>query len=187
MLQSDKGLSSVRLAEALGVSQPTAWRMGHAIRLLTAQEHLLDGTVETDHFYLGGNPPKKRNVPPPGRGRKEKKKTAKTPILSMVQRPQSTEVGSPVGHARASVVADLSAVEASRVFGQELDLQANLMSDDWTAFAALGHNFSDHQTVNHSKDEYVRGAVHINSSEGFSSRDQTNRIRCFSSYQHGPC
>lgn len=27
-LQSDKGLSSVRLAEALGVSQPTAWRMG---------------------------------------------------------------------------------------------------------------------------------------------------------------
>lgn len=30
MLQSDKGMSSVRLAEALGVSQPTAWRMGHA-------------------------------------------------------------------------------------------------------------------------------------------------------------
>jgi transposase-like protein len=26
MLQSDKGLSSVRLAEILGVSQPTAWR-----------------------------------------------------------------------------------------------------------------------------------------------------------------
>ena len=34
MLQSDKGLSSVRLAEALGVSQPTAWRMGHALRLM---------------------------------------------------------------------------------------------------------------------------------------------------------
>ena len=28
ILQSDKGLSSVRLAEAIGVSQPTAWRMG---------------------------------------------------------------------------------------------------------------------------------------------------------------
>jgi len=32
ILQSDKGLSSLRLAEALGVSQPTAWRMGHALR-----------------------------------------------------------------------------------------------------------------------------------------------------------
>jgi transposase-like protein len=34
MLQSDKGISSIRLAEALGVSQPTAWRMGHALRLM---------------------------------------------------------------------------------------------------------------------------------------------------------
>jgi len=37
VLQSDKGVSSPRLAEALGVSQPTAWRMGHALRLLVAQ------------------------------------------------------------------------------------------------------------------------------------------------------
>ncbi|MBB4526463.1 UNVERIFIED_ORG: transposase-like protein [Rhizobium sophorae] len=32
LLQSDKGLSSVRLAETLGVSQPTAWRIGHALQ-----------------------------------------------------------------------------------------------------------------------------------------------------------
>lgn len=32
ILQSDKGISSVRLAEAIGVSQPTAWRVGHAPR-----------------------------------------------------------------------------------------------------------------------------------------------------------
>ena len=53
MLQSDKGLSSVRLAEALGVSQPTAWRMGHALRLMVAREMPLGGTVEIDEFYLG--------------------------------------------------------------------------------------------------------------------------------------
>lgn len=34
MLQSDKGISSIPPAEALGVSQPTAWHMGHALRLL---------------------------------------------------------------------------------------------------------------------------------------------------------
>jgi transposase-like protein len=48
LLQSDKGLSSVRLAETLGVSQPTAWRIGHALRLMVAREHMLDGTVEVD-------------------------------------------------------------------------------------------------------------------------------------------
>ena len=37
VLQSDKGVSSPRLAEALGVSQPTAWRMGHALRLLVGE------------------------------------------------------------------------------------------------------------------------------------------------------
>ena len=56
ILQSDKGISSVRLAEAIGISQPTAWR--HALRLLLAREHQLDSTVEMDEFYIGGSPPK---------------------------------------------------------------------------------------------------------------------------------
>src|SRR5882757_8147877 len=54
VLQSDKGISSVRLAEALGVSQPTAWRIGHALRLLVTREQQLCGTVEMDEFYIGG-------------------------------------------------------------------------------------------------------------------------------------
>ncbi|EAV41311.1 ISSpo8, transposase [Stappia aggregata IAM 12614] len=53
-------MSSVRLAEALGVSQPTVWRMGHALRLMVAREHMLEGTVEVDHFFIGGQPKKRR-------------------------------------------------------------------------------------------------------------------------------
>lgn len=82
-LHSDKGLSSVRLAEALGVSQPTAWRMGHALRLMMARETQLDGTVEIDEFYLGGRPRKHGDSPPVGRGRKGQKRTAKTPVLAV--------------------------------------------------------------------------------------------------------
>ena len=52
MLQSDKGISSIRLAEALGVSQPTAWRMGHALRLMVGREQALDGVVEIDRQPL---------------------------------------------------------------------------------------------------------------------------------------
>lgn len=77
LLQSDKGMSSVRLAEALGVSQPTAWRMGHALRLMVARESMLAGTVEIDHFHLGGRPRKRPDEPPPGRGRKGQANTEK--------------------------------------------------------------------------------------------------------------
>ena len=56
MLQSDKGISSIRLAEALGVSQPTAWRMGHALRLMVGRGQALDGVVESDRLYVVASP-----------------------------------------------------------------------------------------------------------------------------------
>jgi hypothetical protein len=103
ILQSDKGLSSIRLAEALGVSQPTAWRIGHALRLMLARENPLGGTVEIDEFFLGGRPKKKPDEPPPGRGRKGLRRTTKHPVLAAVQRPSATSPGAPAGDARAAV------------------------------------------------------------------------------------
>jgi transposase-like protein len=170
MLQSDKGLSSVRLAEALGVSQPTAWRMGHALRLMVAREDPLGGTVEIDEFYLGGRPKHRVVTPPPGRGRKGQRRTTKTPVLAMVQRPGAMTVGAPAGDARAAVVDDLSAFAAERVLENEVEPEAHLMSDEWRAFLAIGQGFAAHDTVRHSDREYVRGAVHTNSAEGFNSR-----------------
>ncbi len=170
MLQSDKGLSSVRLAEALGVSQPTAWRMGHALRLLVAREAPLGGTVEIDEFYLGGRPKQQSDAPPPGRGRKGQHRTTKTPVLAMVQRSDTVTVGAPAGDARAAVVDDLSVAETERILEKEVEPEAHLMSDEWTAFIAAGQGFAAHDTVRHSTREYVRGSVHTNSSEGFNSR-----------------
>jgi transposase-like protein len=172
ILQSDKGLSSVRLAEALGVSQPTAWRMGHALRLMVARENPLGGTVEIDEFYIGGQPKKNIDEPPPGRGRKGLRKTLKTPVLTVVQRPGAVTIGAPAGDARASVVANLSVFEAERVLEKEVEPDAHLMSDEWKAFVAVGQSFAAHDTVQHSRCEYVRGDVHANSAEGFNSRVQ---------------
>jgi hypothetical protein len=55
-----QGLSLVRLAEALGVSQPAAWRVGHALQLLVTREQQFGGTVEMDELSVGGRP---RNCP----------------------------------------------------------------------------------------------------------------------------
>lgn len=122
ILQSDKGMSSVRLAENLGVSQPTAWRMGHALRLMMAREHMLDGTVEVDHFHLGGRQKKHPNDPPPGRGRKGQANTQKAPGLAMVRRPDDNTPGTPAGDARATVVADLSSRASERVMETQIEL-----------------------------------------------------------------
>jgi len=77
ILQSDRGISSVRLAEAIGVSQPTAWRMGHALRRLVTREEQLDGTVEIDEFYIGGGPRNDADRPRLVRGRKGQPRTTK--------------------------------------------------------------------------------------------------------------
>jgi transposase-like protein len=130
ILQSDKGISSLRLAEALGLSQPTAWRMGHVLRLLVASDHTLSGTVEIDEFHFGGKPRNDADRPTLGRGRKGHPRTTKTPALAVVQRPASLEEGAPAGEARARVVADLSLDEAALVLENTLDPQAHLMSDE---------------------------------------------------------
>ncbi len=170
ILQSDKGISSVRLAEAIGVSQATAWRMGHALRLLVTREHQLDGTVEMDEFYIGGSPRKDADRPHLGRGRKGQPRTTKTPVLAVVQRPTQPGEGVAAGDARARVVSNLSECEARRVLSENVDVAAHLMSDEWKAFVSIGQAFAAHDTVRHSDRQYVRGSVHANSAEGFNDR-----------------
>src|SRR3546814_2773225 len=57
MLESSKGVSSVIMASWLGISQKSAWKICHALRLLLSQRHdfgqLLSGTVELDDKFFG--------------------------------------------------------------------------------------------------------------------------------------
>jgi hypothetical protein len=112
ILQSDKGISSIRLAEAVGVSQPTAWRIGHAVRLMLTHENQLDCIVETDEFYLGGSPRHDTDRPKLGRGRKGQPRTTKTSVLTVIQRPPEMSLGAQAGEAKARVVEDLLEIEA---------------------------------------------------------------------------
>jgi hypothetical protein len=43
------------------------------------------------------------------------------------------------------------------------------MTDEATVYPASGAHFADHQTVNHSKYEYVRGTTTTNTVEGYFS------------------
>ena len=56
MLTSLEGVASTKLARDLGISQKSAWHLGHRIRaaLANGQNCLLLGPVEIDETYLGG-------------------------------------------------------------------------------------------------------------------------------------
>jgi hypothetical protein len=59
-VSSSKGISSVVLARWLGVTQPTAWKTGHATRKMMdpsqSDVSLLTGVAELDEMYVGENP-----------------------------------------------------------------------------------------------------------------------------------
>lgn len=54
MSTSLKGVSSMKLHRDLGITQKSAWHVGHRIRSMWAQAEHLPGPVEVDETYIGG-------------------------------------------------------------------------------------------------------------------------------------
>ena len=54
LLDLPKGVSGIQLAKLLGITQITAWFLGHRIReVFAAPDDPLHGPVEADEAYLG--------------------------------------------------------------------------------------------------------------------------------------
>ncbi len=66
IVNSSKGISSVYLGKLVGISQKSAWKIGHAIRkMMDPGSELvpaLCGIVELDEKYIGGKPRYQKGV-----------------------------------------------------------------------------------------------------------------------------
>ena len=66
IVNSSKGVSSVVLSKWVGISQKSAWKVGHAIReMMDPKDEIvpaLSGIVELDEKYVGGKPRYKEGV-----------------------------------------------------------------------------------------------------------------------------
>jgi transposase-like protein len=150
LVSSKKGMSSHQLHRTLGVTYKTAWFLTHRIRhAMDSQGGLLGsggGIVEADETYIGRKPGVKK-----GRGGFRHKNT----VLALVQRD---------GEVRSTVVTNFAQVK--RAFKKHAAPDAHLMTDEHRKFKKIGKQFASHESVNHSRYEYVRGNVSTNTIEG---------------------
>jgi transposase-like protein len=158
LASSKKGMSAHQLHRNLGISYKGAWFMAHRLRYAMKQGPLMGlmaGTVEADETYVGG----RRQLKNRGRN---KATDNKTPVFALVERG--------TGRVRAMPMMRVTANTVGKVLEAHVKPSATLMTDEAAVYAVYSENAGmKHETVNHSRDEYVRGNAHSNTVEGFFS------------------
>ena len=151
------GVSAKELERELGVSYPTAWRVGHLIRQHMAEtdgEWPLGGSgddVEVDETLVGGKAKGK------GRGYRANKTT----VMAMIERG---------GDVMANVVPDVKRRTLEPLIRQNVEPGSAVHTDELRSYLKLSAAGYTHENVNHGRGEYVRGNCHVNSVEGFWAR-----------------
>lgn len=156
MCSSKKGVSSHQLHRTLEITYKSAWFLAHRIREAMRDGKLgplggLETHVEADETFIGrlqGQPKAKA-----GFGHKNV-------VLTLVERK---------GKAKSFHIASTGRADVEQIVRANVSKEATLMTDEGKQYIAVGREFLDHQTVNHSQEEYVRGIVHTNTVEGFYS------------------
>jgi transposase-like protein len=155
LCSSKKGISSHQMSRTLGVTYKTAWFMTHRIRLAMSNLNggLMGsggGTVEVDETYIGRKP-----------GRSTRRGHAhKETVFALVDRK---------GRAKSVHITGPVFDGIKKALTENVSPDATLMTDDARLYRKIAKAFADHQAVNHSKGEYVRGNAHTNTIEGFFS------------------
>jgi len=156
MTTSKKGISSLQIQRQLGFgSYETALNMTHKIRAAMMQpQEKLGGIVEIDETFVGGKDQNrhwnKRIHKPGGAG--------KTPIIGAVQRK---------GNVVTRVLKSVSTIDVLEFVNEAVSNKVSLLAtDDWRGYKELDNKYP-RASVDHSKHQYVVGAVHTNTIEGF--------------------
>lgn len=154
MSQSKNGVAAKELERQLGVTYKCAWRVAKQIRLLMSDDDgPLGGNeiVELDETYVGGKAKGKR-----GRGAAKK-----TPVFGAVERD---------GKIKTKVVLNVRKLTLMPLIKDMVADNSVIVTDESNSYndvKKIGHL---HESINHSKGQYVHGDVHTNTIEGFWSQ-----------------
>ncbi len=138
---STGSLSAAALGRMVGISHLSAWRMLLKIRVVLAAadppDKLLTGLVEIDEAWFG-------------------KRTNQEIYFGMVERNRRKLVLVPV--------ADCSESSLIPLLKQHVQKGSVVNTDSWSAYNGISVHY-DHQRMNHSRHEFVRGTTSTNTIE----------------------
>jgi transposase-like protein len=158
MTTSKKGISALQIQRQMGFgSYETAHSMCHKIRAAMIDPTVkLGGIVEIDETYVGGKD-KNRHWNKRHHGKTGPQATGKTAIIGAVQRK---------GNVVARVLDHVNAVNAMAFVREVVSDKVSLLAtDDYQIYDGLIEY--PRQSVKHHAKQYVVGAVHTNTIEGF--------------------
>lgn len=165
-----KGISSLQLGRDIGVTQKTAWFLLHRIREMLNDKApvLLKGKVEVDETYVGGKEKNKHQSAHAKAKRLEKaggklgrgtqSSDTKSVVVGLLERD-----GSVINF----VVPKADEENLLPLIEQNVEKGSTMLTDGLNMYCgvvALGYN---HEAVNHSAGEYVRGDSHTGTIDGY--------------------
>ena len=168
ILNAKKGISSRQLSRDLGINRNTAWYLQMRIRQVMQekddqdddQQGLLQGIVEVDETYLGGQ---MRNHSKQQRQQRRENQAQitgmqhKQPVVGLLERE---------GKVIMKVLEKAHGKAIQPIVEQTVSKQATVVTDGFGGYAALNKHVKSHQVLNHQKEEYRRGDYHTNTIEG---------------------
>jgi len=155
------GISSYELADALEVTQKTAWFMLQRLRTAMKDESpdKLSGEVEADESMIGG---KARFM---HADRKAKMMSSvgmgKVAVMGLLQRHNKDEVS----QVRAKVLRNLKRASLQDNIRESVETGSEMFTDAFLSYEGIDPDYA-HNVINHAE-KYAEGRVHVNGIENF--------------------
>ena len=148
-----KGTASMKIHRDLGVTQKTAWFLAHRIRETWRERgERFRGPLEMDEVYIGG---KERNKHESKKLKAGRGAVGKAPVVGVKDRGSKRITARPVE--------SVNKVTVEAILKEAAAAQASVYTDEGSVYDGL----PNHESVNHSAGEYVRGQAHVNGMESF--------------------